>query len=128
MRDHRTDDKPNVLLMLRSRDLPFAYAMLLLLAVVTVCSMTWLWLSQDGLTSTRLSVPQNAPAKFKVNINQAAWPEMANLPKVGPALAKAIVEYRETHGPFQSAKDLTNVTGVGPKKLVAIEPFLSALP
>lgn len=118
------NNERGLFLVLRSRDLPFAYAMLLLLAAVTICSMAWLFLSNDRLVSTRLSLPQRTSARFMVNINHAPWPEIANLPKVGPSLAKAIVEHREIHGTFENAEALIEVSGIGPKKLAAIKPFL----
>jgi len=120
-------NKTGILLSLRSRDLPLAYAMLSLLTVGTVCSMAWLWLSHDQLISTRLSMPQEISTSFRVNINQATSPEIANLPKVGPSLAGAIIEYREMNGPFANIEELTNVSGIGDKKLAAITPFLLPL-
>ena len=39
------------------------------------------------------------------------------LPGVGPATAKAIVTYRESHGPFTSVEQLLEVRGIGPAKL-----------
>jgi competence protein ComEA len=49
-----------------------------------------------------------------VDINTAdADTIAAELKGVGPAKAKAIVEYREKHGPFKSADDLSLVKGIG---------------
>ena len=49
-----------------------------------------------------------------VNINTAdAETISAELKGVGLAKAKAIVEYREKHGPFRSADDLSLVKGIG---------------
>lgn len=49
-----------------------------------------------------------------VNINTAdAGTIAAELNGVGLAKAKAIVEYREKHGPFRSADDLSLVKGIG---------------
>ena len=127
MRNERTNNQASILLALRSRDLPLAYSMLLLLTVVTVCSMAWLWFSSDGLVSTRSSIPKEISIKFRVDINQATSPEIANLPKVGPSLAEAIVQYREIQGSFASLEELTNVSGIGEKKLAAIAPYLLPL-
>jgi competence protein ComEA len=53
-----------------------------------------------------------------VNINTAnAKTIAAALKDVGPAKAKAIVKYRETHGPFESVKDLDKVKGIGEKTI-----------
>ena len=49
-----------------------------------------------------------------VDINTAnAETISAELKGVGPAKAKAIIEYREKHGPFKTADDLSLVKGIG---------------
>lgn len=49
-----------------------------------------------------------------VNVNTAdAETIAAELQGVGLAKARAIVEYRETHGPFESPEDLSLVSGIG---------------
>jgi competence protein ComEA len=49
-----------------------------------------------------------------VDINSAdAKTISAELNGVGMVKAKAIVEYREKHGPFKSPDDLSLVTGIG---------------
>lgn len=49
-----------------------------------------------------------------VNVNTAdAETIAAELQGVGLAKARAIVEYRETHGPFESPEDLSLVRGIG---------------
>ena len=51
-----------------------------------------------------------------VDINRADAATIAReLNGVGPNKAKAIVEYREKHGAFKSADDLTKVKGIGEK-------------
>mgnify|MGYP001455585124 CR=1 FL=1 len=51
----------------------------------------------------------------KININTAPVSELEKLDGIGPAKAEAIAKYRETHGPFQSAEQLTKVPGIGKK-------------
>ena len=49
-----------------------------------------------------------------VNVNTAdAETIAAELKGIGLSKAKAIVEYRKKHGPFQSADDLSLVKGIG---------------
>ena len=49
-----------------------------------------------------------------VNVNEADATAIANtLVGVGYSRAQAIVDYREQHGPFYSAEELTAVKGVG---------------
>ena len=54
----------------------------------------------------------SASAGLRVNVNVASASELERLPGVGPALARAIVEYR-AHAPFQKPEDLRNVKGIG---------------
>lgn len=49
-----------------------------------------------------------------VDINSASQAELEAIPGIGPAKAKAIVEYRAVT-PFATAEDLQNVNGIGPK-------------
>ncbi len=49
-----------------------------------------------------------------LDINTAPESALQTLPGVGPAKAKAIVAYREAHGPFASVQGLEAVPGFGP--------------
>lgn len=51
----------------------------------------------------------------KVNLNTADESALDTLPRVGPAMAARIIEYREANGRFTTIEDLMNVTGVGDK-------------
>lgn len=57
--------------------------------------------------------------------DKATVPELLRLPRVGLALARAIVADREAKGPFLSAKGLDRVPGIGPKLLAVLEPYLA---
>lgn len=51
----------------------------------------------------------------KVNINQASIDELAQkLNGIGVQKAKAIVEYREKYGAFNSIENILEVQGIGP--------------
>ena len=51
-----------------------------------------------------------------VNVNQADAAALAEgLDGVGEVKAQAIVEYRESNGPFRAPEDLSEVTGIGEK-------------
>ncbi|MBR1486556.1 MAG: helix-hairpin-helix domain-containing protein [Synergistaceae bacterium] len=66
-------------------------------------------------TQFRSSKTQNNDGK--VNINSANAQELEKLNGVGPAIAKRIVEYRNSHGNFSSSEDLLKVKGIGKAKL-----------
>jgi competence protein ComEA len=53
-----------------------------------------------------------ASAAGEVNINTASQEELVALPGVGPAKAKAIIDYRTAH-PFKSVDEVKNVRGIG---------------
>lgn len=52
-----------------------------------------------------------------INLNTADVDELDDLPGIGPALAEAIVAWREENGPFTAIEDLLNVPGIGESKL-----------
>jgi competence protein ComEA len=52
-----------------------------------------------------------------VDINSADAPALEEVKGIGPARAKAIVEYRKANGPFASVDDLTKVPGIGNKSI-----------
>ncbi|MGR5352576.1 ComEA family DNA-binding protein [Vibrio sp. DNB22_19_2] len=52
--------------------------------------------------------------EITVNVNTASAEEIATLLKgIGEKKAKDIVEYRNEHGPFKTAADLSKVKGIG---------------
>ncbi|KIO50039.1 ComEA family DNA-binding protein [Nitrosospira sp. NpAV] len=54
------------------------------------------------------------PVYAAVNINTATQGELETLQGIGPAKAKAIVDYRKKNGLFKSPADLEKVNGIGP--------------
>ena len=59
-----------------------------------------------------------------VDLNTASEADLDALPGVGPTTARAIVAYREAHGPFQQVDDLTDVQGIGPARLDALRELV----
>jgi len=56
-----------------------------------------------------------------VDVDRAEAAEIERLPRVGPELARRIVEDREAHGPFGSLAGLARVAGIGPGTLKGLE-------
>ncbi|WP_020013900.1 helix-hairpin-helix domain-containing protein [Promicromonospora sukumoe] len=52
-----------------------------------------------------------------VDINTADAAALEALPGVGPSIAQAIVEWRDTNGAFASVDELDDVPGIGPATL-----------
>lgn len=88
------------------------------------------WVSQGGWQGRLIEVDRAEPrtAEFQVDLNQAEWPELAQLPGIGRVRARAIVESRQTHGPFFDHDDLLRVKGIGPKTLDSVRPYLRPMP
>ena len=59
-----------------------------------------------------------------IDLNRATAPDLDAIPGLGPALAQRIIDYRRTRGPFKKIDDLINVSGIGPKKLEKIKPYI----
>lgn len=74
--------------------------------------------------------PSAAPpaTSGSLNINTATAAEFEALPRIGPAIAQRIVDYREAHGPFQRKEDIQQVAGIGPGTYAQIEPYITVGP
>lgn len=59
-----------------------------------------------------------------VNLNSATQTQLSMLPGIGPAKAKAILEFREAQ-PFKSASELVKVKGIGKKLMQKLEPYVT---
>ena len=96
----------------------------LVTACFTAILMHWIWHLTFGAALIEIDEAPPLDLKFQVQVNQADWPELALLPKIGETLARRIVAYREQNGPFQSIDQLQDVKGIGPKTLRRIQPFV----
>lgn len=81
-----------------------------------------------SVTGTAASVPaRGAPSPaYPVNLNTASEADLDSLPRIGPATAAAIVEWRDMNGGFKAVEDLLNVRGIGPATLEALRPYVTA--
>ena len=62
----------------------------------------------------------------RIDINSASVESLVSLPQIGEVRAAAIVAYREANGPFATAEDILNVTGIGPATLETIRDLIEA--
>jgi uncharacterized protein len=70
------------------------------------------------------AVVEDAVNAVGVDLNTASAPLLAHVSGLGPGLAAAIIEFRDTNGAFRSRKDLLNVSRLGPKAFQQAAGFL----
>jgi competence protein ComEA len=63
-----------------------------------------------------------------ININTASAEELDALPGIGPSLAKAIIDYRTTNGPFKTIEDINDVKGIGDALFAKIKDSITVGP
>ena len=105
-------------------------AALAVLSLFAIGGIAAYWVAQGGAGGRLIEIdraPRQA-AQFRVDVNQADWPEIAQLPGIGETLARRIVESRAADGPFVDVEQLRRVRGIGPKTLEQIKPYLRPVP
>ena len=60
-----------------------------------------------------------------VNLNTAMLADLDTLPRIGPAMAQRILDFREANGPFAAIEDLRNVTGIGEKTFAGLSGLIT---
>ncbi|MBD3895072.1 ComEA family DNA-binding protein [Halomonas sp. ML-15] len=59
------------------------------------------------------AVPSLAQEMAPIDVNTADAELLQELPGIGETRAQAIIEERETNGPFENAEDMGRVSGIG---------------
>ncbi|MGG3563793.1 helix-hairpin-helix domain-containing protein [Neobacillus rhizosphaerae] len=78
--------------------------------------------SMDGNST---GIASTGEGQAKININKADENELQNLPGIGPSKAAAILEYRNTNGPFKVVEDLKNISGIGDKTFEKLKDLIA---
>ena len=66
----------------------------------------------------------NNPQVRKINVNESSIEQMKH-PYLKPYIAKAIVNFRNQHGKFQSIQDLKAIKLLTPDIIQKLEPYLA---
>src|SRR3954451_1997871 len=105
-------------------------AMVAFLMACALVGMAVYWFVQGGPRGELIEIDRAEPriARYQVDINKADWFELAELPEVGEALARRIIELRMTRGAFKDNNELRRVRGIGPRTLEKMMPYLLPLP
>ncbi|MCQ2526474.1 MAG: helix-hairpin-helix domain-containing protein [Lachnospiraceae bacterium] len=67
------------------------------------------------------SAPSNS---YPININTADVSSLCSIPGIGETRANAIIEYRNTYGPFDTTEDIKNVSGIGEASYAKMAPYI----
>lgn len=107
--------------------------------LLTICG--WFLLEQNTLQPYRVTVaedqqaeeaeqvwPDSLLAGERINLNTADHYDLARLPGIGEKRAQAIMEYRESYGPFARVEDLTLVSGIGEGILAGTKDYITVDP
>lgn len=97
---------------------------ILLIVILCLSLLHLARLSRWGTEPIEIERQTPLPYDYQIDINQATWVEFAQLHRIGPVLSRRIIEYRETHGPYDSIDELLEVKGIGPKILEANRRYL----
>jgi len=65
-----------------------------------------------------------APTEL-IDINLAELDELDTLPGIGPTLAQAIIDYRDTYGEFSFIEEIMNVPGIGPATFEELKDLIT---
>ncbi len=80
--------------------------------------------NQSELARTLDAVVEDCVNGVGVDLNTASVPLLARVSGLSPAVAKAVVRWREANGAFKNRQQLLQVTGLGPKTFEQSAGFL----
>jgi competence protein ComEA len=75
------------------------------------------------------AAPANAAAGLaatppQIHLSTATPEQLDEVDGIGPTLAGRIIEYRDAHGGFRSLQELSEVEGIGEKRLATLREAL----
>jgi competence protein ComEA len=79
--------------------------------------------AEKSLAGTKSGLQPKTPGG-RIDPSLASQKDLETLPGIGPVLAQRIIDYRRSHGPYKAIADLRKVSGIGPKKLEKLRPYV----
>ena len=71
---------------------------------------------------------RKTPPAQPVDLNSATAAELQQVPGIGPATAKSIINFREKSGPFRRVEDLLSIHGISKNALEKMRPYIRVNP
>ncbi|MCR3906784.1 MAG: ComEA family DNA-binding protein [Tenericutes bacterium] len=75
------------------------------------------------ITIPSINIEQVEPS-IMVNVNQASFKELLQIPHMTETRAASLIIYREAHGDFKTVDELINVKNIGVVTLEKIRPYI----
>lgn len=99
-------------------------ALVFLAAVILLGTVLQIVVKKFPAAARMLDFMNGEQLKRKVDINAASPDDLNGIPYVGPAMAREIFNYRQTHGRFENIEDLKKIKGIGPRRYERIAPHV----
>ncbi len=103
-------------------------ATLVATSVVVMAIVTFVCGSGSSTMAAQARSSKDKPAHVAttpVNLNTATVADLQNLPGIGAATAKLIIEHRQKIGGFKKIEELMNVKGIGEKTFLKLKPMVT---
>ena len=91
--------------------------------IIAVAVSLYVMLALSGAFIARAQHKKQPPAE-PIDLNTATAQALQQLPGVGPAMAKTIVDFRQKSGPFRRVEDLLAIRGITKQRLEKIRPYV----
>ena len=71
-----------------------------------------------------MRLPASPARSAQIHLSTATAEQLDEVDGIGPTLAERIIEYRDAHGGFRSLQELSEVEGIGEKRLATLREAL----
>ncbi len=99
------------------------FRIITIVALALVCGTGMLQAAQKDGRKTESAAGESKAAP--INLNTATAAQLQELPGIGAATARRILEYREKNGSFKKIEELMNVRGISESRFLKIKDRLT---
>jgi comEA protein len=96
-----------------------------LLTVAALCAAVFTAGAAGALAAPPAKDEGASKSTSPIDLNKASENQLTEIPGIGPALAKRIVDFRDQNGDFRRVEDLLKVRGIGEKSFQKIRPHVT---